>query len=929
MRSLLSLVFACLVCHGSAHRRPPAPRESSLRAGMQLAKTRIIERLRGCLKLPELMPSDVLSKGARQLSMDQTGRVELFELELQYDNRNYFVQVKRERGEPWTIQGSIVPDPCEDDMLAVTQDDVDALNAQGLTWTAALSSAVIGKTVRELGLSFVGLPTGGETTTEETTTGETGETGETTTGETTTGETPNATAGDTTPDETTTNGEATTSVEPTDEQTTTFGDAMTTPPPPPHRRAFVVGGVSYPDNYDATERYLGDYPCKAFAPRGQGSCGTCTHFAASSTFAARLCMNNGRTSNTNILISPRQISDCAIVNYSSCSPNGYGYTWANLDYYAQMPARAREDWCLPYQQSVDTCDTDGCPLSRTFPITGVKGMTSVASMQTELIRNGPFIVAIMAHNSLFAYSSGVYTLPTTIPPNSWVGGHAMMLVGWGVDNITGVPYWRIQNSWGSTWGDDGYLKIRRGTNECEVETRDVKSFVPGPSLDCPNSPCANGSITLADCTCQCVGPIMGGALCDTVVNSCQNGGRLERWKRWCVCPTGMYGPLCQYGFQVASVDTVTCSGATKYVRIPYVIDVALDYRSTIALYSLTQTSPFSSLASARICSAPGPCPLSGNVTLTISSTLAIGRYRIIMAPATSTGAMYNFNEDTLVTAYYTNLNKTGCTTAVKNAALPLNAKDVPIVAAEAAELDAVARAKPRLDEAAATRAAMDAQGPAWITYNDAPLDQQGDIWVTTPSKICFYVPPYMNQEKKNKVFEVRIGGAVHSVFASQFPAIDFVANPSAVSPNAACFTAGIPAKGAGMYQIVMLTADGAEYVRTPPFNTQYIEMFRPTGPTTNGALKVIFTLSWNIKVGTPMANDVIKVRSRDGNNSAVPVTLSTAANLKQLGTFQTTLFKLPVGQTQGPYAMYYHRGNATVPTAWNLIYGITWANYRL
>ncbi|XP_039276821.1 cathepsin B-like cysteine proteinase 3 [Nilaparvata lugens] len=48
------------------------------------------------------------------------------------------------------------------------------------------------------------------------------------------------------------------------------------------------------------------------------------------------------------------------------------------------------------------------------------------------------------------------------------GGHAVKIIGWGSEN--GVPYWLIANSWNDDWGENGYFRMLRGSNECEIES---------------------------------------------------------------------------------------------------------------------------------------------------------------------------------------------------------------------------------------------------------------------------------------------------------------------------------------------------------------------------------------------------------------------------------------------------------------------------
>lgn len=60
--------------------------------------------------------------------------------------------------------------------------------------------------------------------------------------------------------------------------------------------------------------------------------------------------------------------------------------------------------------------------------------------------------------------TGVYQHVT----GSALGGHAIRILGWGIEK--GTPYWLIANSWNSDWGDNGYVRILQGKDECGIES---------------------------------------------------------------------------------------------------------------------------------------------------------------------------------------------------------------------------------------------------------------------------------------------------------------------------------------------------------------------------------------------------------------------------------------------------------------------------
>lgn len=90
-----------------------------------------------------------------------------------------------------------------------------------------------------------------------------------------------------------------------------------------------------------------------------------------------------------------------------------------------------------------------------------------------MMQNGPVSATFTVMEDFPAYRGGVYRHIA----GSALGGHAIMIVGWGVDKSDQIdlPYWLVKNSWSAYWGEEGYFRIYRGVDEVGIES-DVNGY---------------------------------------------------------------------------------------------------------------------------------------------------------------------------------------------------------------------------------------------------------------------------------------------------------------------------------------------------------------------------------------------------------------------------------------------------------------------
>lgn len=138
------------------------------------------------------------------------------------------------------------------------------------------------------------------------------------------------------------------------------------------------------------------------------------------------------------------------------------------------------DMCSNFFVSAKTGVEGGTParLYRAYDVYGIPGIKEEGGdedqIKIDIYKWGPVISAFKMYPDFYMFDAknDIYEWDGR---GEQVGGHAIEIVGWGEEN--GRPYWQIKNSWGKNWGDEGYFKMIRGKNNCEIESN-VFSVIP-------------------------------------------------------------------------------------------------------------------------------------------------------------------------------------------------------------------------------------------------------------------------------------------------------------------------------------------------------------------------------------------------------------------------------------------------------------------
>lgn len=187
--------------------------------------------------------------------------------------------------------------------------------------------------------------------------------------------------------------------------------------------------------------------------KDQGNCGGCWSFAATGGLEGAWELASGQLTS----LSEQQFLDCDTTD-SGC--NG-GLEYQGWTYFKQQDEGICTEKSYPYKARDGTCKYSSCTLG--IPAGGITGVTHVSKSSSSLqsaLNKQPVSVGIQADQSAFQfYSGGILT--GTCGTNL---DHSVLAVGYD----TSSSYWLVKNSWGSSWGDNGYVKLSMSGDKCGI-----------------------------------------------------------------------------------------------------------------------------------------------------------------------------------------------------------------------------------------------------------------------------------------------------------------------------------------------------------------------------------------------------------------------------------------------------------------------------
>jgi len=215
------------------------------------------------------------------------------------------------------------------------------------------------------------------------------------------------------------------------------------------RAVFSKGEVDAPGTYDWRDKN------RVTPVKDQGQCGSCWAFSATENIESIYMIKNNIGGDSMDALSVQEIVDCDTQD-KGCNggdpPSAFAYV---------MSAGGLEtESDYPYTATTGSCNFDQSRVKVSINNWKYATQSSDESeMVNALVNWGPLSICVDAE-PWQDYSGGIMSASDCDTSLD----HCVQAVGY--DTSSSTPYWSVRNSWGSDWGENGYIRLQYGQDTC-------------------------------------------------------------------------------------------------------------------------------------------------------------------------------------------------------------------------------------------------------------------------------------------------------------------------------------------------------------------------------------------------------------------------------------------------------------------------------
>ncbi|KAL1493911.1 hypothetical protein ABEB36_009591 [Hypothenemus hampei] len=204
--------------------------------------------------------------------------------------------------------------------------------------------------------------------------------------------------------------------------------------------------------------------------KNQGLCGSCWAFSVTGNVEGQYAIKYGRL----LEFSEQELVDCDKTD-EGCNGGLMDNAYRAIEKLGGLETESD----YPYEGDDETCKFNSTKIA-----TQLSGALNISHNETDmakwLVQNGPISIAINANAMQFYFGGVSHPWKSLCSPNNL--DHGVLIVGYGVHtyqlfNRT-LPYWIVKNSWGTSWGEQGYYRVYRGDGTCGLNQTPSSAIVP-------------------------------------------------------------------------------------------------------------------------------------------------------------------------------------------------------------------------------------------------------------------------------------------------------------------------------------------------------------------------------------------------------------------------------------------------------------------